>query len=128
MDINFDLPHIGKLTTEHVFYHYGYEPILFVCTDKNGIRYLCSCCTLGEVWIVGRTEASVLLDLIDNKITIREVYESPNNPVLFVAWDGKRYSLIDSSYDHLPLVGAFLELAHERTGTYRKTLEQSCIT
>ena len=66
-------PALGKLTREHIFYQMGLYPILFVCKDGNKNRYLCSCCRLGEEWIINQVSENALVAFIEDKITIREV-------------------------------------------------------
>lgn len=126
MDVYFDLPRVGELELDHVFYILDGEPILFVCKDSQGRRYLCSCCLMYEKWVVGRTDELTLINLIDDKITIRDVFEHNCDLKFLVSWDGKEFSLsFDSFDDMLPKVGATLELDWEKTGSYRDALRRS---
>lgn len=126
METYFVLPHVGEMTLEHIFYMLDGEPILFVCKDPTGHRYLCSCCLMYEKWVIGQTEESVLLNLIDDKITIRAAFETGCNSKFLVSWDGKKFALNDKvSDDVLPKVGATLELEQEKTGPYRETLRRN---
>lgn len=125
MDVYFELPHVGELELEHVFYMLDGEPILFVCTDPAGLRYLCSCCLMYEKWVVGQTKESALLDLIDDKVTIREVFEKFCGSKFLVSWNGETFSLSHDCPDSLlPRTGAMLELEREKTGAYRETLHR----
>lgn len=124
MNIYFKLPHIGDLMLEHEFYSLGNDPILFVCKDKVGRRYLCSCCHIGDEWVVGQANEEKLVDLIDDIVSIREVFETCNS-LFFVVWDGKSFcSKSNIPNNALPQTGAFLEMDEEKTGTFRETLER----
>ena len=59
-----NIPYVGDMTLEYVFYAYD-EPILFVCTDIQGTRYLCSCCKLSEEWAVAQVTEKALLEMLD---------------------------------------------------------------
>lgn len=123
MESYFDLPRIGELMIEHQFYELNGEPILFVCKDADGARYLCSCCLMYEKWVIARTDESALVDLIDDKITIRNVFESRNSMVISVSWDGKKFDVNTAvSPDFFPKIGAKLELPYERGSSYRTLL------
>lgn len=121
----FVLPSIGKLEIEHVFYQLGIDPVLFVCRDTNGLRYLCSCCTLGEAWVVGQAETADLLDMMNDRITIREVFENRCKSVFLLLWDGEKYSSCDSLDGCLPQQGAYLELEDDVLNSYREALKNS---
>lgn len=121
----FDLPHIGELMVEHIFYELNSEPILFVCKGAGDIRYLCSCCLMYENWVIAQTSESTLCKLIDDKITIRDVFEVYNDTVFGVSWDGSKFDIdFDADADWFPQKGAKLELAYERTGAYYSLLKR----
>lgn len=57
------------------------HPILFSCTDDNGNYYICSCCRRdGEAqeWIIAPTACEKLIELLTDKITIRQIFEKCN--------------------------------------------------
>ena len=121
----FGFPEGGSLTLEHTFYMLGCDHILFVCENANGLRFLCSCYHLGEGWVIGRVEEKILVDLIDDRITIREVFEQHCSPKWHVIWDGETYGFEkDVPEDILPEKGALLELKSE-SQQYRKVLLQA---
>lgn len=123
MEKIFDLPQIGALMLEHVFYMYE-EPILFVCKDSSGTRFLCSCCRLSEEWVIAKVDEKVLIQLIDDEITIREAFESQGESTYLITWDGENYGIeCNAPDDMLPKVGAKLELGYERDGAYKSTLQ-----
>lgn len=126
MEIYFEFPEFGELMVEHSFYLLDGEPILFVCIDSKGNRFLCSCYQMSTNWVIGRVEEKALLDLIEDRITIREVFKQYCSSKWTVSWDGISFTLnLDVSDDILPKEGACLGLAKEKNGRYKETLKQS---
>ena len=126
MEIYFELPDVGELAVEHSFYLLDGEPILFVCRDTKGNRYLCSCYQMDKNWVIGQVEEMALLDLIDDQVTIREVFERYCSRRWTAEWDGEGFRFEGSvSDDVLPKKGALLELESEKNGRYAEILEQS---
>lgn len=122
MEKIFNLPYVGDLFLEHTFYMLDDEPILFVCKGIGDIRYLCSCCRLYEKWVVGQVAETELINLIDDKVSIREVFENCDTKFV-VRWDGKRFKVDGDVHDSLlPKAGALLELDREKCGAYRGSL------
>ena len=124
MEKYFELPQLGDLFIEHVFYELDDEPILFVCQDTLGMRYLCSCCLMYTEWVVANVSESTLLSLIEDKVSIREVFES-SDTLFFVTWNGAAFTIDgDVPVDAYPLKGAKLELESEKTGPFGEMLKQ----
>ena len=94
------MPYVGDLFLEHTFYMLDDEPILFVCKGIGDIRYLCSCCRLYEKWVVGQVAETELINLIDDKVSIREVFENCDTKFV-VRWDGKRFKVDGDVHDNL---------------------------
>ena len=124
MEIYFtNIPDVGDLSLEHVFYEYE-EPVLFVCTDASGKRYLCSCCRLSENWIVRQVDEALLVDMIDNRVSLDNMFRFPDNKTLFLSWNGEtmRYSF-DVPEKAFPQSGSYLELSKDKTDSYRSFLK-----
>ena len=54
-------------------------PVLFTCVDDLENTYLCSCyfADLSKIlWLVTKTDPESVIDLLINKVTIRELFES----------------------------------------------------
>lgn len=119
-----DIPNIGDLSLEHVFYEYE-EPILFVCTDASGKRYLCSCCRLSANWIIRQTDEAALINMIDNRISLDAMFRFRDGKTLFLSWDGENmhYSS-DIPENAYPKNGSFLKLSKDKTNQYRNDLEK----
>ena len=117
------IPGIGKLNVEQVFYYMD-EPILFTALDENKVRYLCSCCKLGTEYLITPATNETLLDLIHNKITIRQAFLNQN--ATGITWDGEHVKILDNlPYDMYPEENAFLDMAeNEAIVTYANTLTQ----
>lgn len=115
------IPGIGSLAVEHVFYTYDI-PILFVCTDGTGNRYLCSCCRLAERWLISRVHGPDLIRLMRNEIPIRKLF--PTGPTMYVHWNGTRYeSLPRTPLDGIkPRPDSYLDLPEEKTREYMEKL------
>ncbi len=120
-EVYFALPELGELTVEHSFYLLDGEPILFVCKNANEQRFLCSCYQMGTGWVIGNVRESDLIDLIDDQISIREVFEHCCAVKFAVSWDENNFVVNpDVSNDILPRKGALLELNNEKSGCYRE--------
>lgn len=122
METYFDHPQEGELLLEYSFYMLNDEPILFVCKNAKGDRFLCSCCQMSKKWVIGKTENQTLLDLTDDKITIREALRRCGSKWI-ASWDGKNFVYsADVPDDVLPREGTLLELLLEKCGAYREML------
>lgn len=122
-EVYFELPGVGDLMLEHSFYQLDGEPILFVCKDAKETRFLCSCYQMDRNWVIGQATERALVDLIDDKITIRGAFEQCCSAKWTAAWDGNDLSYASNvSDDVLPRKGAFLELPRERNGQYKEVL------
>lgn len=118
-----NLPQVGDLKLEKVFYEYNGEPILFVCLDTHGIRYLCSCCRLSEMWLITQVSIEQLIDMMDDKIYLRDMFQIGIEPLL-VKWDGETItSSCEIPKEAYPQANVFLDLAKEPDVVgYRKKL------
>ena len=114
MEFSVKLPLLGVLSMEHIFYILGTDPILFVCMDNEKRRYLCSCCKLGEEWVISQVSDNVLITLMEAQLTIRAAFETSGNPIFFVHWDGEQFFISQPAPDDaLPRKGALLQLGNK---------------
>ena len=118
MEVIFDnIPLIGNLKLEHTFYEYD-EPILFVCIDNSGNRYLCSCTRLGEQWLIGRITVPRLISMIEKSLTLEEAFLQCD-PLFCLQWDGKQLiRLPEISKNAFPRKGAKLRLSKDALSDY----------
>lgn len=93
-------------------------PLLFTCTDDSDNLYVSTCyCSTGKQreWVVSHTTPSKILDLLLNKITIRQLFDSEDS--LFVvsitqgeaSYKTKRVPLEDIDSHILPTAGYRLD-------------------
>ena len=57
----------------------GIYPVLFTCVDSLKYTYLCACYFADHsktLWLVTKTEPERLIELLNNKETIRELFKS----------------------------------------------------
>lgn len=53
-----DIIGVGRLYLEDIYYVFEGEPILFLCTDKDGIKYLCILSEIryGKRWYIAKCD------------------------------------------------------------------------
>ncbi len=64
----------GQLFFDKIIFE-TYIPILFVCTNEQKELFLCICCQdneKGKKWLISRTSPSMIVDMLKDKITIRD--------------------------------------------------------
>lgn len=71
-----NIDQVGKLYLEYVFYEFEYEPILFLCTDKNKNLYLCLCSEIRyeQKWIITKCNMDILKLLLNKEIDIASAF------------------------------------------------------
>lgn len=105
-----------NLYIDEVFVEEKY-PILFTCRNKSDSLFICVCYEIREKlqFIVSKNTKENIIDMLKNKITLREVFDSPFDKVFLVdcyksnfEFTTKvKYKDIDS--DLLPIEGTYLE-------------------
>lgn len=109
-----NVPHVGDLEFYYAFYMLE-RPILFICKDANNNVYLCSCCELYPElqWVIAKISIQEILSLIDNKLSLFDIFQSSENK--WVA-EWKEGDLTERIYevnlfddDMLPDKGEFLD-------------------
>lgn len=83
-----NVPDWGDLRMEQVIVDYVY-PLLSVLKDSSGTRYLCMCFdTRGaQQWLVTPVSNKILVDLLNNKITLSAPFEDSRTKKLRVIMD-----------------------------------------
>ena len=74
-NIFFDkVPKIGCLYFEEELFSFEDIPIIFVCIDKNKIRYLCVCDDIieEESWIIVKISNDDLLAVLNDEVTLKK--------------------------------------------------------
>ena len=91
-------------------------PVLFTC-EMNNEAYMFICCEVNEKsmnWIATQVDYKTLIDLLTNKITIRDSFLKGCEIKLMVSYDGKetKYCEVkkeDISEDILPTDGEYMD-------------------
>ena len=84
-----NLPYIGTLylQTTYLFFE---EPILFLCVDAHGNKFLCLCAEFRDDyrWIVTETDNATLKKMITNELPTYEVFHKSKGKKYIVRWSG----------------------------------------
>lgn len=121
------IPNFQKIILDTILFESKY-PVLFTCKNGEDI-YLFICCFVNSEkieWIGTRTTYDNLIDLLKNKITIRDAFLSVTNDKIMITYDGNEveYELKKSSEipdEILPTAGEYMD-AEE--GEYEEELAE----
>lgn len=104
-----NLSNIGDLYLKRVLFEFEGMPILFVCTRKDTEYFLCLCTDsiIEFKWLITQIKPSLLIELIEDKISVYEAFEKSNSEVAIVkreenGFSTKSYKFSDISEDELP--------------------------
>lgn len=78
MNNTFKLGIYGELVTDKILFEANY-PILFTCKNEKGDLFICVCCqnnAQGKKWLLTRTTEELVIDMLRDNISIREVFLS----------------------------------------------------
>lgn len=78
MSNTFKLGIYGELVTDKILFEANY-PILFTCKNEKDDLFICVCCqnnVQGKKWLLTRTTEKLIIDMLRDKISIREVFLS----------------------------------------------------
>lgn len=109
------IPEFGKISLDTVLFESRY-PVLFTCKDTEDI-YMFICCLVNEEvarWIGTKTDYSTLIDLLENKITIRDAYLGITKDKILIEYDGKnaKYRMVSAEEipdEWLPTYGEYMD-------------------
>lgn len=79
-----DIAGVGDLYLDYVFFEFEEEPILFVCSDSEGLLYLCVCTEIRyeQDWIITLVDKVQLEEMIKQKKDIRSAFIESKNIIL----------------------------------------------
>ena len=92
----FDFKETGLLKIDKVFFE-NYYPILFTCINEKGGIYICVCCQADSnirKWLITETSPKTLIDMLSNKITIRDSFLKDKGPKFTII-----YNMIDKYFE-----------------------------
>lgn len=109
-------PLLREISMDTILFESNY-PILFTCTQGQN-AYLFSCCLVNASaikWIGTETDYQLLIELLENRITIREVLLHAKEEKLFVQYDGKQVwvEFLDKEqipHELLPTTGEYMNV------------------
>lgn len=83
-------PLVREISMDTILFESNY-PILFTCTQEQNV-YLFSCCLVNASaikWIGTETNYDALIQLLEDKITIKEAFLNGEKAKLLIEYDGK---------------------------------------
>lgn len=111
-----NIDQVGKLYLEYVFYEFEYEPILFLCTDKNKNLYLCLCSEIRyeQKWIITKCNMDILKLLLNKEIDIASAFLISKEAIIVtmdLKGNEKNFKIPMSKIDplDLPKEGTFIK-------------------
>lgn len=109
------IPVFNEITIDKILFESKY-PVMFTC--KNGADiYLFICCLVNATkvkWIGTKTDYNILINLLENKVTIRDAFLSVTEEKQLVEYDGTKvlYDIVESkniSDELLPTSGEYMD-------------------
>lgn len=84
-----NLPYLGTLYLKSIYLFFE-EPILFLCTNEYGTKFLCLCSEFREVyrWIVTEVDNPILKQMISNELSTYEVFQKATGKKYIINWNG----------------------------------------
>jgi len=97
------IPDFQKVILDTILFESKY-PVLFTCKNDKDI-YLFICCFVNSEkikWIGTRTTYDNLIDLLENKITIRDAFFNVTNDKIMIEYDGKEVEYESKKFSEIP--------------------------
>lgn len=117
----FNFKEIGVLEVDKVFFE-SYYPILFTCINERKELFLCVCCQADSKirkWLVTNVSPKTIIELLSNKVTIRESFLKGKGLKYTIIYDveNKSYKIEEENAEDwnaetsvdLPTVGEYME-------------------
>ncbi len=109
------IPEFSNIVLDTILFESKY-PVMFTCKNKGDL-YLFICCLVNAEkveWIGSRTTYDNLIDLLENKITIRDAFLNITENKIIIEYNGKEtdYKIVkgnDVPDDLLPTAGEYME-------------------
>ena len=87
----------GKLYIDRIFFESNF-PIIFTCKNDAKEIFICVCCqhnNKGCKWLVGKTDAISIIQVLKNELTLRELVKNYSSDRISVDYI---YTVYDSEY------------------------------
>lgn len=108
----------GQLWIDKIFFE-SYVPLIFSCKDKNDNTFISVCCQSNgneKMWLIGRTEPARIIELLQNKVSIRELLVNYCSNKITAAYKDGRYRVVftgsewgDENSAYLPKKDSYLD-------------------
>lgn len=108
----------GQLMIDRIFFDAGY-PMLFSCKNEKNDLFICVCCqnnSMGQKWLLSLTSPSSIIDLLQNKISIRDIFLLNNKNRISINYKNEKFEIVfDNESDwkedsiYLPKKGEYLD-------------------
>lgn len=115
---------------EKILFQFENLPMIVVCKNDNGERFLFLCTDpIWDItWMITKIPTDILISLIENKIGILDSFKASGNPIYITKKEGiycREYNFSDIPQDELPkedfkLGDSFLEKYLEFLKTEKK--------
>lgn len=109
------VPSLSKIKLDKVLFEAKY-PVLFTCKDDNGIYlFICFFVNFEKMeWIGTKTSYDNLIDLLENKVTIRDAFLNVTSDKMLITYNGDNVTCeIKESRDIpeeiLPTAGEYMD-------------------
>ena len=107
----------GELYIDKILFE-TYFPIIFTCKNENNDIFICVCCQCNEngcKWLVGRTNGSFIVRMLQNEITIRQLLLDCCTEKISVDYKNHEYVIAynnsdwNEESDYLPKKDAYID-------------------
>ena len=107
----------GELYIDKILFE-TYFPIIFTCKNENNDIFICVCCQCNEngcKWLVGRTNGSFIVRMLQNEITIRQLLLDCCTEKISVDYKNQEYAIAynnsdwNEESDYLPKKDAYID-------------------
>lgn len=125
--------YFGQLSIERVLFEFEGEPVVFVCKNVSGARFICINTGYGfeSNWIVAKVRIATLISVIRDEISVLDAVMRSGEKVLLLRDDGsgitgRRLNYEDIDPDELPDADA--KVHNTRLGDYVQYLQNQDFT
>ena len=97
------IPEFSEITMDIILFESKY-PVMFTCKN-NGEIYLFICCLVSAdkvKWIGTRTDYNNLIELLENRITIRDAFLNVTDEKQLIEYDGLKVSCFETEAKDIP--------------------------
>lgn len=127
------IPSFNELNMDTILFESKY-PVLFTCTKGQDV-YLFSCCLVNASvakWIGTKTDYEILIQLLEDKITIQDAFLNGEKEKLLIEYDGKEVRCDSVAKEQipnelLPTAGEYMEAEEdeftEEIATFKSRME-----